>query len=110
MGEFLNQEIKYLKGVGPKRAQLLGKELNIHTLEDLVYYFPYKYVDRTKFYRIKEVHGNLPYIQIRGQITGLRLTGGGRAKRLIASFADETGAIELVWFKGLSWIQKSLKP
>ncbi len=109
MGELLNQEIKYLKGVGPKRAQLLGKELNIHTLEDLVYYFPYKYVDRTKFYRIKEVHGNLPYIQIRGQITGFRLSGGGRAKRLIASFADETGAIELIWFKGLSWIQKSLK-
>ncbi len=110
MGEFLNQEIKYLKGVGPKRAQLLGKELNIHTLEDLVYYFPYKYIDRTKFYRIKEIHGNLPYIQIRGQITGFRLSGGGRAKRLIASFADETGAIELIWFKGLSWIQKSLKP
>ncbi len=109
MEGFLNQEVKYLKGVGPKRAQLLGKELNIHTLEDLVYYFPYKYVDRTKFYRIKEVHGNLPYIQIRGQITGFKLAGGGRAKRLIASFADETGAIELVWFKGLSWIQKSLK-
>lgn len=110
MGEFLNQEIKYLKGVGPKRAQLLGKELNIHTLEDLIYYFPYKYVDRTKFYRIEEVHGNLPYIQIRGQITGFMLSGGGRAKRLIAGFTDNTGTIELVWFKGLSWIQKSLKP
>ena len=110
MADILNQEIKFLIGVGPKRAQLLGSELGISSMEDLIYYFPYKYVDRTKFYKISEVHGDLPYIQIRGQITGYRIAGGGSAKRLIADFTDDTGVIELLWFKGLKWIQNSLKP
>jgi len=110
MADFLHQDIKFLGGVGPKRAQLLASELNIHSMEDLIYYFPFKYVDRTKFYKVKEVHGDLPYIQIRGQIAGFKIAGGGSAKRLIADFTDDTGVIELLWFKGLKWIQKSLKP
>ena len=110
MADFLHQDIKFLGSVGPKRAQLLASELNMHSMEDLIYYFPFKYVDRTKFYKVKEVHGDLPYIQIRGQIAGLKLAGGGSAKRLIADFTDDTGVIELLWFKGLKWIQKSLKP
>ncbi|UCG27585.1 MAG: ATP-dependent DNA helicase RecG [Bacteroidales bacterium] len=110
MDNLLSQEIKFLPGVGPKRAELLGKELNIFTMEDLLYYFPYKYIDRTKFYKVQEVHGNLPYIQIRGKITEFRLAGGGPSKRLVADFTDETGVLELVWFKGLKWIRQNLKP
>lgn len=110
MSDFLNQDIKFLTGVGPRRAELLNKELGLFTLEDLLYYFPFKYVDRTRFYTVAEVHGDLPYIQVRGQITGFRLLGGGSGKRLVASFSDDTGSIELVWFKGIKWIRQSLKP
>lgn len=108
MSDFLQQEIKFLSGVGPKRAELLNKELGIYTFEDLLYYFPYKYIDRSKFYKINELDPNLPYIQIKGKITGFELLGGGNKKRLVAYFSDGTGTIELLWFKGLSYIQKSL--
>lgn len=104
----LNQEIKFLSGVGPKRAELLNKELGIYTFEDLLYYFPYKYIDRSKFYKISELNPNLPYVQLKGKIVGFEMIGGGRKKRLVAFFSDGTGAIELLWFKGLSYIQKSL--
>jgi len=108
MPDYLNQEIKFLAGVGPKRAELLNKELGIFTFEDLLYYFPYKYIDRSKFYKISELNPNLPYIQIRGKITGFEMLGGGNKKRLVAFFSDGTGIIELVWFKGISYIQKNL--
>ena len=108
MSEFLKQDIKFLPGVGPKRADLLNKELNIFFLEDLLYYFPYKYIDRTKFYRINEIHATLPYIQIKGRILGFKSIGTRNKKRLVAGFTDETGVIELVWFKGVKWIQENL--
>ena len=108
MSEFLKQDIKFLPGVGPKRADLLNKELSIFTLEDLLYYFPYKYIDRTKFYRINEIHATLPYIQIKGRILGFKSIGARNKKRLVAGFTDETGVIELVWFKGVKWIQENL--
>jgi ATP-dependent DNA helicase RecG len=108
MSEFLKQDIKFLPGVGPKRADLLNKELSIFCLEDLLYYFPYKYIDRSKFYRINEIQSCLPYIQIRGRILGFKTIGVRNKKRLIAGFTDETGIIELVWFKGIKWIQESL--
>jgi ATP-dependent DNA helicase RecG len=108
MSDYLQQEIKFLSGVGPKRAELLHKELGIYTFEDLLYYFPYKYIDRSKFYKIEELNPNLPYIQLKGKITGFESIGAGRKKRLIAFFSDGTGTIELLWFKGLSYIQKSL--
>ena len=104
----LQQEIKFLSGVGPKRADLLNKELNIFTFDDLLYYFPYKYIDRSKFYTIKDINQNLPYIQIKGKIIRFEMLGGGHKKRLVAYFSDGTGTIELLWFKGLSYIQKSL--
>ena len=104
----LQQEIKFLSGVGPKRADLLNKELNIFTFDDLLYYFPYKYIDRSKFYKIKDLNQNLPYIQLKGKIVGFEMIGGGNKKRLVAFFSDDTGTIELLWFKGLSYIQKSL--
>ena len=110
MNEALNQNIQFLRGVGSKRAELLNNELNIFCFEDLLYYFPYKYIDRTKFYSINEVHSNLPYIQIKGEIINFRTIGIKHKKRLIADFTDGTGTIELVWFKGFRWIQDSIKP
>lgn len=108
MQDYLQQEIKFLAGVGPKRAELLNKELGIYTFEDLLYYFPYKYIDRSKFYKINELNPNLPYIQLRGKIISFDTIGSGNKKRLIAYFSDGTGTMELLWFKGLSYIQKSL--
>ncbi len=87
---------------------MLHKELGIYTFEDLLYYFPYKYIDRSKFYKINELNPNLPYIQLRGKIISFDNIGVGNKKRLVAYFSDGTGTIELLWFKGLSYIQKSL--
>ncbi len=103
MSGFLDQDLKFLPGVGPKRAEVLAKELNIKTFGDLIYYFPYKYIDRTKFYRISEIHAQMPYIQIRGRIRSVESAGSGHKQRLTARFADETGVIELVWFQGVKW-------
>jgi ATP-dependent DNA helicase RecG len=108
--EFLDTEITYLQGVGPKRAELLNKELNIFTFRDLLYYFPYKYIDRTRFYKIAELDPDLPFVQIRGIIKGYYTEGHGAGKRLVADFQDETGTLKLVWFKGAKWITGSFSP
>lgn len=108
--EFLETNIAYLPGVGPKRAELLEKELNISTYGDLLYYFPYKYIDRTKFYRISELDPELPLVQIKGTIKGYYTEGHGQGKRLVADFHDETGTIKLVWFRGIKWITGSYPP
>ena len=110
MPDLLNNEIQFLPGVGPKRAELLNIELNIKTFGDLLYYFPYKYIDRTKFYTINEVRSNLPYIQVKGRIGAIRSIGARNRKRLIAEFSDGTGTLELIWFQGVNWIKDSLKP
>lgn len=111
MEDKLNSEIKFLSGVGPKRAELLNKELGIYTFRDLLYFFPYRYIDRTRFYRISELHSDLPYIQVKGKITGYEKVGGKRGQgRLVAGFSDGTGEIELIWFKGHKWIPESYKP
>jgi len=104
----LKDEIKFLAGVGPKRAELLNKELEIFNFEDLLYYFPYKYVDRTKFYKINEINPQLPYIQIKGKIISFEIVGQARKQRLKAIFSDGTGTIELVWFKGVKWTRENL--
>ena len=109
MSANLKTDIQYLSGVGPKRADLLRKELQIRCFEDLLYYFPYKYVDRSKFYTIREINSSLPYIQIKGCITNFETVGYRRNKRLVANFTDDTGTIELVWFRGVQWIKDSLK-
>ena len=103
----LNKDIKYLPGVGPKRANLFAEELDIRCYGDLLYYFPYKYVDRTRFYQIKDVHPDLSNIQIKGKIVKFEIAGKPNKKRLIGYFADDTGIIELVWFRGINWIRKS---
>ena len=87
--DFLDTNITYLPGVGPKRAELLNKEVNIFTFRDLLYYFPYKYIDRTRFYKIEELDPDLPYVQIRGIIRGYSTEGHGTGKRLIADFQDD---------------------
>ncbi|WP_372949830.1 ATP-dependent DNA helicase RecG [Mariniphaga sp.] len=103
MTGFLDQDIKFLPGVGPKRAELLAKELKIKTFGDLINYFPYKYIDRTKFYKISEVHAQMPHIQIKGKIRSMDTVGTGHKQRLTVRFYDDTGSIELVWFQSVKW-------
>lgn len=105
---FLDTPIEYLKGVGSQRAKLLGSELGIATYGDLLRHFPFRYVDRTQFHRINDVLPNTATVQIRGKISSLKMIGANRGKRLVAEFTDETGVIELVWFKGHKWIKDSL--
>lgn len=109
MGVNLSTDIMYLSGVGPKKAELLRKELNIFTYKDLLHYYPYKYIDRSRIYKISEVVDDLPYIQLVGRIVRFEEVGSGRSKRLSAIFSDETGMVELVWFKGIKWVSKSLR-
>jgi ATP-dependent DNA helicase RecG len=105
----INDNIQFVSGVGPKRAEQITAELGISTIEEMMYYFPYKYIDRTKVYSISEIHPDLQYIQLRGRILEFKYIGAGKGKRLTARFYDKTGAIELVWFKGLTWITKTYK-
>ena len=108
MSELL-KEITFLPGVGPKKAELLNKELEIFNFEDMIYYFPYRYIDRTKFYKVNEINENLPYVQAKGIIRNFKTLGQARKQRLSADFIDETGTIKLVWFKGVTWVKKNMK-
>ena len=110
MDNILDTDIKYLQGVGPAKAELLNKELNIFTFEDLLYFFPYKYTDRSKFYKINQIRPGEANIQIIGKFISLTETGERYKKRLNAVFADETGSVDIAWFKGISWIKKNIKP
>lgn len=108
--QFLSTPIEYLKGVGPQRADMLKKELQLFTYGDLLFYYPYKHIDRSKFYSISELSADMPYIQLKGIITRFEEAGDKRNKRLIAYFKDQTGVIELIWFQGIKWIKENLKP
>ena len=109
MFDITTRDIKYLQGVGPQRATMLNKELNIFSLRDLLYYFPYKYVDRSRLYYIHEIDGNMPYIQLKGQILSFETIGEGRQRRLVAHFSDGTGVIDLVWFQGIKYLMGRYK-
>ncbi len=109
MESYLDKKIENLKGVGPARATLLQREIGIFTYGDLLSYYPFRYVDRTRFVPIREINETNSYLVIRGYITRLELLGTGRTQRLVATFSDSTGNMELVWFKGLKWIQDYLK-
>ncbi len=109
MPDFLDQEIKFLPGVGPKRAETLKKELKLLTFRDLIYYYPYKYIDRTKFYKISEIHAGMPYIQVKGVIRAIETIGSKPKERLTARFYDNTGSIELVWFRAIKWQRENLR-
>ena len=104
------RSITYLPGVGPKKADILQKEAGISSYEDLLFYFPYKYIDRSRFYKVVEISGNMPYIQLKGQILYFDTLGEGRSKRLVGKFSDGTGTIDLVWFKGLNYVTDKYRP
>jgi ATP-dependent DNA helicase RecG len=110
MPGFFETPIEYLKGVGPQRATLLNKELKIFTYADLIQHYPFRYEDRTKFYQIKELSDELPYVQVKGKIIKKELIGAGFKKRMSAQFSDGSGQLELVWFQGINWIAEKLKP
>ena len=106
----LQTPIEYLKGVGPNRGELLRKELGIHKYEDLIHLFPNRYIDRTRYYKINELQNNATDVQIIGKIIHIKTVEFGKnQKRLVATFTDDTGQIELVWFQGIKWIKESLK-
>ncbi len=109
MSKFLKTPIDYLKGIGPERVALLQSELGIYRYEDLLTYFPFRYVDRSKYYKINEITAASAEIQIIGKITGLNEIGQSRGKRLVARFADETGQMELVWFKYTKWMKENFE-
>lgn len=110
MQSFFERDIKYLPGVGPARSKLLGDELGIFTFRNLLEFYPYKYVDRSKVYPICQVHGDMPYIQLCGTILSFEEVGVQRGHRLVAHFSDNTGVIDLVWFKGIKYVLERLKP
>lgn len=109
MFDLTTRDIKYLSGVGPQKAAVLNKELEIYSLHDLLYNFPYKYVDRSRIYYIHEIDGNMPYIQLKGKILGFETFGEGRQRRLLAHFSDGTGVVDLVWFQGIKYVTNKYK-
>ncbi|WP_445957935.1 ATP-dependent DNA helicase RecG [Yeosuana sp.] len=109
MNTNLQTPIDYLKGVGPNRADLLRKELGIHTYQDLINLFPNRYIDRTYYYKINELQRNTSDVQVIGTVIGFQEVGNGRTKRLVATFKDETGVMDLVWFRGYKWIREGIK-
>ena len=102
----LDTTIEFLKGVGPKRAEILQKELGIYTYAQLLTYYPFRYIDRTRFYKVSELHPELPYVQILGRVTAKETIGEKHKKRIVARLTDETGTIELVWFQSLKWVDE----
>lgn len=109
MYDVLSQNIQFLHGVGPRRAQLLNDELGIYTLHDLLYHFPYRYIDRSRIYTINALSDGMQYVQLKGRIIGFDTVGKGSARRIEADFTDGTGYIRLVWFKGLKYVERNLK-
>jgi len=107
---FFDTPIEYLKGVGPQRAAMLQKELQIFTFGDLIQHYPFRYEDRTRFYTIAETDEAMPHVQIKGRLTQFRTEGSGHKKRLVGAFTDGTGTMELVWFQGMQWVLDKIKP
>lgn len=103
------RNIKYLPGVGEQRATLLNRELNIHSLYDLLYNFPYKYIDRSKVFKVAELGGNMQHVQLLGEIRSFEEMGEGASRRLVAHFTDGTAFVDLVWFKGLKFVKNRLQ-
>ena len=106
---FLNTPIDYLKGVGPNRSEILKKEFQIFTFKDLLYFFPFRYIDRTNFYKIKEIEKSSSDVQIIGKFLELRFHNNSKNNRLIGVFTDGEQKIEIVWFRATKWIEKSIK-
>ncbi len=109
-GQPFQTPIEYLKGVGTARADVLKKELAVKTFENLLQHFPFRHIDRTRFYKIKDIQQDLPYVQVIARLTHKELLGEKHTKRLVAQVQDETGIMELVWFQGIKWAEKNLIP
>lgn len=109
MSNFFQTKLEYLRGVGLQRAQLLGKELNLFTYGDLIQRYPFRYLDRTQFYNIVDLHDDLPYVQVKGVLRGREVIGEGPKKRLVAKVGDASGELEVVWFKGVNFLEKVVK-
>jgi ATP-dependent DNA helicase RecG len=109
MNNLLATDIKFLKGMGPKRAEILAKELGIYTVGDLLRHYPFRYIDRTKIYSIAEISSEQTHIQLRGRILAFRKEGAKYHQRLVATFSDNTGSIDLVWFQGTKWAEKTFQ-
>ncbi len=107
---FFDTSLEFLKGVGPQRAALLQKGLKLFTFGDLIQHYPFRYEDRTRFYRISEVNELMPFVQMRGKISDVELIGDKFKRRLVAYLSDDTGQLELVWFQGINWAMQKLKP
>jgi ATP-dependent DNA helicase RecG len=105
----LQTHIQFIPGVGPKKAEILNKEIDVFTLGDLLRWYPYRYVDRSRMYYVHEIDGSMPYIQLKGRITAFETFGEGRKKRLVAHFTDGTGFVDLVWFQGIKFIESKYK-
>lgn len=105
MKDILETPIEFLKGVGPEKAKLFNKEMAVYSFGDLLSYYPFRYIDRSRFYKISELHEELPLVQLKGRLTRVEEIG----KRLVATLTDDTGSLELVWFAGVNWIKKTLK-
>ncbi len=107
MENILHTDVKFLKGMGPKRAELFAKELGIFTVGDLLRHYPYRYIDRTKIFNISEIDSTQTHIQLRGRISGFRKEGAKYRQRLVATFTDATGSLDLVWFQGAKYVEKN---
>ena len=104
---FFDTRIEFLRGVGPQRAELLNKELSIFTYGDLLQHYPFRFDDRTRFYTISELDESLPAAQVRGRLRDWYTEGEGSKKRVVGTFTDGTGSMSLVWFQGLTWLEKN---
>lgn len=108
MNQLFQTPVEYLKGTGPSRAEVLKKELGIYNFEDMLRHFPFKYIDRTRFYKIKDIQPELPLVQVIARLTHKEILGEKHTKRLVAQVQDDTGTMELVWFQGVKWMEKYL--
>src|SRR5579871_1017617 len=107
--QYLSSPIEYLKGVGPQRADTLKKELQVFIFNDLLHHLPFRYIDRTKIYLIKDITDETQFVQLKGKLSRIHTAGNPRQKRLNAWLTDSSGKIELVWFRGVQWVEKLLK-
>lgn len=104
-------DLQYIPGIGPKKAEILKSELNVNSDEELLTYFPYRYVDKSRIYFISEIDGTMPYILLKGQFISFEEVGKGTGgHRLVGLFADGTGTIECVWFQGIKFVLNSVQP
>lgn len=107
--QILETPIEYLKGIGPSRAELLRRETEVGTFGEMLHYYPFRYIDRSKFYTIVEIDSDTAWLQIRGKVTAMQTIGTGRTSRLVLTFRDSTGTIELIWFQGAKWVREKVQ-